>query len=333
MEKMSAREMVEQDKSKRPLTRFIPLLKFEEYAPKFKQHFNLTKREDGVVLVEMSTNGKEVKWSMEQHRANWQLWMYLSQDSDVECVIFTNYGKDWIGRGWDQNSYWIEKTNEGWCTYELEYIDGRRGVQYLVNNMECPTIGAIRGSGAHMEIGLMMDITLMSDDVIFSDPHFATRLVPGDGIATALQTTMGVKRAAYAMLTNQIITAQQALEIGMVNEVLPYDQVVPRAYEIADMLMQQHRTVRRLTTQVVRKPWKDALANSGLDFVFATEMYANMCNKYTHAGVNTESLYDGDKQNSGLVNNVNAEKEAEYEAIRANTERDDWLEHLCVLDD
>ena len=143
---------------------------------------------------------------------------------------------------------------------------------------------------------------------------------------------MGIKRASYAMLTNQVMTAQDALEYGMVNEVLPYDRVVPRAYEIADMLMQQHRTVRRLTTQVVRKPWKDALANSALDFVFATEMYANMCNHYTHDGINNESVYAGG-ENNGLIKNTNAEKEAEYEAIRATTERDDWLNHLCIFDD
>jgi len=324
------RQIVDEDKSKRPMTKFVPLIKFEEYAPKFKQHFNLTKREDGVVLAELSTNGKELKWSLEQHRANWQLFMYLAQDSDVEVVILTNYGKDWI-RHWDNNSFLIEKENEAWSTYELEYIDGRRSIQYLINNIEVPTIGAIRGSGLHMELGMMMDITLMADDVVFSDPHFGISLVPGDGIATCFIETMGLKRASYAMLTNQLITAHQALEYGMVNEVLPYDDVVPRAYELADLLMTQHRTIRRLTTQVVRKPWKDALANSGIDFVFATEMYGNMCLDFTHDGINTGEVYDGSGKK--IIENSNEEQQKHYENIRSRTERYDWIDHKDVLDD
>lgn len=327
-EKKSIRQIVEEDKSLRPLTRFIPQMKFEEYAPKFKQHFNLSKREDGVVLCELATNGTEVKWSMEQHRANQQLWWYLAQDSDVEIVILTNYGRDWL-KNWDKNSYLCEKEAEAWSTYELEYLDGRRGVQYLINNIEVPTIGAVRGSGFHMELPMMMDITIMADDVVFSDPHYASSLVPGDGIATAFQQTMGVKRAAYAMFMNQMITAQEALEYGMVNEVVPYEQVIPRAYEIADVMMSQHRTVRRLTTQVVRKPWKDALANSGMDFLFATEMYANMCLDYTHAGLESEESYS--EQNSKVSHGE------EYEKIMAEkirlTERNDWIDHLSILDD
>ena len=328
--KPTLKEIVDKDKTKRPLTKFIPLIKFEEYAPKFKQHFNLTKREDGVVLAELATNGGDLKWSLEQHRANWQLWMYLAQDSDVEVVILTNHGKDWI-RYWDNNSFLIEDENEAWSTYELEYIDGRRGIQYLVNNLEIPTIGAIRGSGEHMELGMLMDITLMADDVIFSDTHFGQMLVPGDGIAFTFQSTMGIKRASYAMLTNQVITAQEAYDWGMVNEVLPYDEVVPRAYEIADLLMQQHRTIRRLTVQVCRKPWKDALAASGMDYVFSTEMYGNMCFNFTHNGIAAEEVYNGSGQ--AIIKNSNAEKQAEYDRIREMTERYDWTEHKDIFDE
>ena len=328
--KKTLKQITDENKEMRPMTKFIPLLKFEEYAPKFKQHFNLSKREDGVVLAELATNGKELKWSLEQHRANWQLWMYLAQDSDVECVILTNYGKDWI-RHWDNNSFLIESENEGWSTYELEYIDGRRGIQYLVNNMEVPTIGAIRGSGLHMELGMLMDITLMADDVTFSDPHFGIQLVPGDGIAFCFQNTMGIKRASYAMLTNQLITAQEALEWGMVNEVLPYDDVLPRAWELADLMMQQHRTIRRLTVQVCRKPWKDALAASAMDYVFSTEMYGNMIVDYTHNGINTGAVYDG--SGTKIVKNANEEKQAYYDANRAHQERYDWVEHKDILDD
>ena len=52
--------------------------------------------------------------------------------------------------------------------------------------------------------------------------------VPADGIHNAFQELLGVKRAAYALLTGEAITAQQALEWGMVNEVVPRERLISR---------------------------------------------------------------------------------------------------------
>jgi enoyl-CoA hydratase/carnithine racemase len=80
-------------------------------------------------------------------------------------------------------------------------------------------------------------------------PAYDIGSVPADGIHNCFQELLGVKRAAYALLTGQAITAEQALEWGMVNEVVPRDELIARAYAIADHIMTQPRTVRRLTTQ------------------------------------------------------------------------------------
>ena len=52
------------------------------------------------------------------------------------------------------------------------------------------------------------------------------------------------------------IDAKTALEYGMVNEVLPSDRLLARAWKLADHIMTQPRTTRRLTTQIVRRPWR-----------------------------------------------------------------------------
>ena len=102
--------------------------------------------------------------------------------------------------------------------------------------------------------------------------------MPADGIHNAFQELLGVKRAAYALLTGEAITAQQALEWGMVNEVVPRDQLISRAYEIADHIMTQPRTVRRLTTQIVRRPWKQRIVND-LDGGFGIQMFGHIAKK------------------------------------------------------
>ncbi len=114
----------------------------------------------------------------------------------------------------------------------------------------------------------MCDITICSEDAVIYDLHYDIGSVPGDGVHSCFQELLGVKRAAYAvkraayaLLTGEAIDAQTALRYGMVNEVVPRGELIKRAYQIADHIMTQPRTVRRLTTQIVRRPWRQRITN------------------------------------------------------------------------
>ena len=89
---------------------------------------------------------------------------------------------------------------------------------------------------------------------------------------------LGVKRAAYALLTGQAIDAKTALEYGMVNEVVPTGKLLERAWQLADHIMTQPRTTRRLTTQIVRRPWRQRISND-LDGGFGIQMFAHLAKK------------------------------------------------------
>jgi len=135
----------------------------------------------------------------------------------------------------------------------------------------------------------MCDITICTEDTVIFDPHFSgIGSVPGDGIHCCFQELLGVKRAAYALLTGEFIDAKKALDLGMVNEVLPRDKIMDRAYEIADSIMKQHRTVRRITTQILRRPWKKRIVDD-LDGGFGMQMFAHLAKK---KAVHDESALD-----------------------------------------
>jgi enoyl-CoA hydratase/carnithine racemase len=148
----------------------------------------------------------------------------------------------------------------------------------LINDLEIPTIGVLNGPGFHTEICLMCDITICSEDAIIFDLHYPIGSVPGDGIHSCFLELLGVKRGAYALLTGQAINAQKALEYGMVNEVLPRDKLLERAWEIADFIMTQPRITRRLTTQIIRRPWKKRITDD-LDGGFGIQMFAHLAKK------------------------------------------------------
>jgi enoyl-CoA hydratase/carnithine racemase len=259
------------------LQQFVPTPKLEEYSERFKDFFKFTRREDGVLLVEAHTNGGPIQLSVENHRALGQMLKTVGADPENEILILTGSGEEFMMRS-DPEGFALEEADMEYWAYEYAYKDGRINVSALVNDLEIPTIGLMNGPGFHSEIVLMCDITLAAEGATIFDLHYDIGSVPADGIHNCFQELLGVKRAAYALLTGEAISAEQAFEWGMVNEVVPATDLIARAYTIADHIMTQPRTVRRLTTQIVRRPWKQRIV-SDLDGGFGIQMFGHIAKK------------------------------------------------------
>jgi len=259
------------------LQSFVPTPRFEVYRETFKEHYKMERRDDGVILLRAHTQDGPIQLSAEHHRSFGQVIKTVGADPENEIMIFTGTGESFMAN-LDPEGFQLEKDDLEYWAYEYAYKDGRINASALVNDLEIPTIGILNGPGFHSEMALMCDITICTEDTVIFDPHFAIGSVPGDGIHCCLQELLGVKRAAYAMLTNQPIDAHMALEYGLVNEVLPRDKVLGRAYELADIIMKQPRTIRRLTTQILRRPWKKRITDD-LDGGFGIQMFGHLSKK------------------------------------------------------
>ena len=256
------------------LAKFIEPPKFAEYKERFADHYKLERRADGVILVQAHTAGGPVQLSVENHRSLGQLFKTIGADPENEVMIFTGTGKDFMMDA-DPAGFQLELQDLQHWAYEYAYKDGRINVSSLVNDLEIPTIGVLNGPGFHTEICLMCDITICSEDAIVFDLHYNIGSVPGDGIHSCFLELLGVKRGAYALLTGQAIDAQKALEYGLVNEIVPRDRLLDRAWKIADHVMTQPRITRRLTTQIIRRPWKKRITDD-LDGGFGIQMFAHL---------------------------------------------------------
>ena len=256
------------------LQEFVPTPRFDEYRETFAEFFTLDRRDDGVLLAQAHTRGGPVQLSVQNHRALGQFLKTVGADPENELLILTGSGEEFMMDP-DPAGFEIEEQQLEYWAYEYAYKDGRTNVSSLVNDLEIPTIGLFNGSGFHPEILLMCDLTLCAEDARIFDVHYGISSVPGDGIHSCFQELLGVKRAAYALLTGQAIDARVALEYGMVNEVLPRDQLIPRAYTIAAHIMSQPRTVRRLATQIIRRPWKKRIVDD-LDGGFGIQMFGHL---------------------------------------------------------
>jgi enoyl-CoA hydratase/carnithine racemase len=256
---------------------FIPTPKFEEYKEKFRNYYKLERRADGVILAQAHTLGGPVQLSVQNHRSVGQLFKTIGADPENEIMIFTGSGKDFMMDA-DPEGFKLEQEDLQHWAYEYAYKDGRINASALVNDLEIPTIGVLNGPGFHSEICLMCDLTICSEDAVIFDPHFDISSVPGDGIHSCFQELLGVKRAAYALLTGQAIDAKTALEYGMVNEVVPRDKLLERAWQLADHIMTQPRITRRLTTQIIRRPWRQRITDD-LDGGFGIQMFGHLAKK------------------------------------------------------
>jgi enoyl-CoA hydratase/carnithine racemase len=256
---------------------FVATPRFEEYREVFKDFYTLERRDDGVLLVRAHTEGGPIRLNVQNHRSLGQLLKVIGADPENELLILTGSGEDFMMAS-DAGGFALEDEDMEYWAYEYAYKDGRINVSSLVNDLEIPTIGVLNGPGFHTEIVLMCDITICCDDAVIFDLHYDIGSVPADGIHNAFQELLGVKRAAYALLTGEAIDAAKALEYGLVNEVVPREGLMQRAYEIADHIMSQPRVTRRLTTQIVRRPWKKRIADD-LDGGFGIQMFGHLAKK------------------------------------------------------
>ena len=279
---------------------FVPTPDFNEYRERFKDHYNMERREDGVILVQAHTRGGPIQLSVQNHRALGQMLKTVGADPNNEILILSGIGKEFMMDS-DPEGFRLEEEDLDYWAYEYAYKDGRTNVSSLINDLEVPTIGVLNGPGFHTEICLMCDLTICADDAVIFDLHYDIGSVPGDGIHGCFQELLGVKRAAYALLTGQAIDAETALEYGMVNEILPHDQLIARAYKLADHIMSQPRTTRRLTTQIVRRPWKRRIVND-LDGGFGIQMFGHLAKEKavhgrTHISDTVAYVRDGRRNN------------------------------------
>jgi enoyl-CoA hydratase/carnithine racemase len=263
-------------------------LNFEEYSEKYKDFF-VMKRENGIIEVRMCTNGGPYQHSWGGHDAWAAAWVDVGNDPDNEVMILTGTGDKWysipVSRNPDKakaKGDWSHLPFREWDVdgNMRQYKTTYKLLENLVFQLDIPTIAAINGPGPHTEFALACDLTLCAPDVDLFDPHFIFGVAPGDGMYLVMQELMGLKNAAYYMYTGEPINGEKAKELGLVNEVLTREKLLPRAWELATEMMKRPRGARYMTSQIAKRPWKKRLV-SDLEHHVAHQHYDMIAERTT----------------------------------------------------
>jgi enoyl-CoA hydratase len=191
-------------------------------------------------------------------------------DPDVGAVILTGAGRGFCSggdiRSMDERGGAIPNRPLGAVSQS-----GRR-LLYSMLWVEQPVICALNGvaAGLGATIALFCDIIYASDQARIGDTHVRAGLVAGDGGAVIWPLLIGVAKAKELLMTGDIIDAREAERIGLVNRVVPHEQLMPTVMELAQRLASGPALAIRGTKHTLNKHVWNAL-NTALDMGLSLE--------------------------------------------------------------
>ncbi len=215
-------------------------------------------RRDGVLQMTLHSNGDSLRWGLLPHRELPAAFYDVANDHDTKVVILTGTGKEFTGpQVIPAEGHPIFPTRPSMELTDALLSEGKQG---LINflHIDVPVITAFNGPAwRHGEIPLLADIIIAADTLALQDSaHFQGGLVPGDGVHVVYPLLLGHNRARYFLMMGKIIRAQEALALGLVSEVLPAEQVLPRAWEIATEMARKPKSLLRATRIVLTEKLK-----------------------------------------------------------------------------
>ena len=153
-------------------------------------------------------------------------------DGEIYVAILTGAGRSFVA-GADIGEM------KGFSSVDGKKFGVHGGSVFLkLENMSKPVIAAVNGFalGGGCELSMACDIRLASEKAKFGQPEVGLGITPGFGGTQRLPRIVGVSKAMELILTAKVIGAAEAKSIGLVSEVYPPEELMPKAMEMAEAI-------------------------------------------------------------------------------------------------
>lgn len=180
-----------------------------------------------------------------------------TEDPGVSCLILTGAGSAFSAGG--NLKGMKERNGIGRLDTPVATRDNyRRGVQQVIKALwecELPMIAAINGHaiGLGLDLACVCDLRVAADNAKFASSFIKMGIIPGDGGAWILPRTVGLARAAEMILTGDTYSAAQVLEMGLISQVVPADQLLATAQQLAARVVANPAKALRLAKRLLRE--------------------------------------------------------------------------------
>lgn len=159
----------------------------------------------------------------------------VNRDKNIFVLIITGTGKAFIA-GAD-----IKEMLNLSAVDMLEWAQIGSKINVKLEDLRIPVIAAINGFalGGGCELAMACDIRIASEKAKFGQPEVGIGVTPGAGGTQRLPRLVGVPKAKELLYTGKMINAAEAEKIGLVNSVVPHEELMDKVMELAQMIADQ----------------------------------------------------------------------------------------------
>lgn len=215
----------------------------EESDPKEVEPLKWEKR-GSIALLTLNRPHAMNSFSLESMLENRDRLAEFEADDDLNVLVYAAEGKH-FSAGID-----IKKAPD------YLYWDAEERNKYFAtpHSLECkkPSIAAINGYalGGGLELALGCDIRIAADNAMLGLPESKLAALPGGGGTQTLPRLIGMSNALMMMFTGEPVTAQEALRLGLVQKVVPADDLLEETMKVAEAICDNGQTAIRLIKEV-----------------------------------------------------------------------------------
>ncbi len=161
---------------------------------------------------------------------------FIAADEEVKAVIITGSGERAFCVGADVRAFY----DLGTSVFNIKEFSLNGGLALRrLKELEVPVIGAVNGMalGGGLELLCICDFRISSEKAVFGLPEINLGIIPGSGGTVELPYIVGLAKAKEIIMLGKNFSAKEALEMGLVNKVVPPESLMKEAKELAKDLI------------------------------------------------------------------------------------------------
>jgi enoyl-CoA hydratase len=208
----------------------------------------LVRAQDPTALITLNRPEKLNAMSMVLKQELIRALQELDADATTRVIVLTGAGEKAFTAGADIHEFQARTPMDQWHMYE-------HGTLYdAVDKVSKPVVAMINGYcfGGGLELAMACDIRIASNRAVLGQTELNIGIIPGGGGSQRLPRLVGLGKAMKLTLTGDRIDADEALRIGLVDEVVPHARLQPRTFEIAEKIVAHSPLAVRLAKSAIR---------------------------------------------------------------------------------
>ncbi len=229
----------------------------------------LIEKDSGVALLTLNRPEVYNATNFKLHNELSRIWVDIGRDPEVRVAVVTGAGNAFSAGG----DFEMIEQALGNPEVIASNMQEASDIVHTMINLDKPVVSAINGVavGAGLAVALLADISIASERARFTDGHTRLGVAAGDHAALIWPLLMSMAKAKYYLLTCDFLDGTEAERIGLVSMVVPPEELMPKAMEVARKLADGPQSATRFTKRALNQ-WLRMGALTAFDYSLAVEM-------------------------------------------------------------